>query len=78
MTMTRDQKCETLRHKTTEVDVRYLVADEHAQAFEQALHKLAESLPGVIVSRGGYADSPEWDEIEEIVDNVPDEKLETL
>ena len=75
--MTRDEKCEALR-KTSEVDVRILVDPKHAEAFEAALHKLAESLPGFIANKGGYVDSPEWDEIEEIVDRVPEENLRGL
>lgn len=75
--MTRDQKCEALK-RTSEVDVRILVDPKHAEAFEDALLKLAESLPGFVANKGGYVDSPEWDEIEEIVDRVPEEMLKGL
>lgn len=76
--MTQEEKCEALASKTVEVDVRLYVRTEDAAKFEAAMLKFAKTLPGYVANSGGYTDSAEYHEVEEMIGNMTDTESDAL
>ena len=78
MAMNKEAKHDALATKTVEVCVRVLVKNGEAHAFEDALVQQAKTLKGFIANSGGYVEPAESQELEEMLDNIPDEVVEAL
>ena len=74
--MDKEIKYNKVAEGTVEVCFRVLVKRAEADAAMKALHEAVSKVKGVVVTLGGYVESLEGDELEEILDSIPDEVVE--
>ena len=70
--MRREAKLDRLASETVEVCVRVLVRRDKADELAERLNTAIDGSDGYVANMGGYTEPPEWDDLEEIVDQVAD------
>jgi hypothetical protein len=73
--MRREAKLNRLASETVEVCVRVLVRKDKADEMTAKLEAVIAESEGCVANMGGYTDSPEWDDLEDLVDEVENTKV---
>lgn len=75
--MTKTEKLDRLATETSDVCVRILAKGDGQKALD-ALLAAAEKIPGFVVTIAAWNESPEHDDLENLVGDVDDEVMQRL